>query len=322
MNSSTQVITIGELLIDFFCTDVDVTITEGDHYLKQAGGAPANVAAAISKLGGQASFVGKVGDDPFGEFLEKTLLDQKVDCSMLLKDRQTPTTLAFVSRKKNGERDFVFHRGADEKVSYEEINMSRIVEAKLLHFGSATALLSNPFQNTYLRLMKEAKEKGSFISFDPNFRQDLWKGRTGEFNTLTQQAITYADFVKVSEEELALITGQQDYQEAVQTLHSWGASVVAVTLGEKGTLLSSQGQNEIIPSIQVTSIDSTGAGDAFVGALLYQWANADLPKELIKDRGRLKEMVGFANKVGAIVCTRVGAITALPTYEEVISEQL
>lgn len=312
------VVTIGELLIDFFCTDINVDMVNGSHFLKQAGGAPANVASTIAKLGGYAAFVGKVGNDPFGDFLERTLVREKVDTTMLIKDDNTPTTLAFVSLHENGERDFFFNRGADGLLKYEELKHEKLKKAKIIHFGSATALLEDPFRETYFYAMNDAKEHNIFISFDPNYRSDLWKGREQEFINFSKKGVSIADFVKLSEEELKIITESSDRTKAIKKLHDLGAKVVTVTLGREGTLLSLGEKQLLIRSVNVKSVDSTGAGDAFVGAMLFQLANTDDPSKVIYDYEKLKEMIFFANKTGAIVCTRVGAISALPRYDEVM----
>ncbi|WP_342547477.1 carbohydrate kinase [Paenibacillus sp. FSL P2-0089] len=312
-----SVLCAGELLIDFFCTDVDVSLTAGRHFSKQAGGAPANVSAAIARLGGHSAFLGKVGADPFGFFLKQTLEEQNVDTSMLLLDPASPTTLAFVSRSANGERDFVFHRGADRLLRLEELDRAAVREAAMLHFGSATALLADPFREVYMTLMDEAKANGQFVSFDPNYRGDLWTGRQEEFITLSRAGISKADLVKVSDEELQLITSEADRDAALDMLHEWGAGAVAVTLGKDGTLISSPDSRLLIPSITVKSIDSTGAGDAFIGALLCRISQLAHPADFTRSAELQQEFVTFANRVGAMVCTKVGAIAALPTLDEV-----
>jgi fructokinase len=311
---SSSIICMGELLIDFFCTDVDINLVEGLNFQKQAGGAPANVCATIAKLGGTALFSGKVGNDPFGQFLKKTLDDVQVDTSMVVFDNFHPTTLAFVSLQANGERDFVFNRGADAFLVEEEIDLDRLNKAAIHHFGSATALLSDPFQSTYFHVMRNAKEQGKFISFDPNYRKDLWKNRLPEFITLAKQGIALADFVKVSDEELKLISGTDKLAEGTDYLHELGVKIVAVTLGSEGTYLSNGQNSEIVPSVKIKSIDSTGAGDAFVGATLYQFAKND---SAFEDFETLKEIISFSNRVGAFVCTKVGAISALPTIKDI-----
>jgi fructokinase len=165
--------------------------------------------------------------------------------------------------------------------------------------------------------MRNAKEQGKFISFDPNYRKDLWKNRLPEFIDLAKRGIALADFVKVSDEELKLITGINNLSEGTKYLHDLGAKIVAVTLGSEGTYLSNGQNSEIVPSVKIKSIDSTGAGDAFVGATLYQFAKND---SAFEDFETLKEIISFSNRVGAFVCTQVGAISALPTIEDIVTE--
>ena len=314
---SNKILCIGELLIDFICSDVNVDLTEGVNFIKKAGGAPANVTAAISKLGGKAMFAGKVGEDPFGIFLKRTLEEAAVDTSMLILDSKANTTLAFVSLKSDGERDFIFNRGADELLNYDKLDENKVLDSKIIHFGSATALLGGPSKETYLKVIESSREKEIFISFDPNYRADLWKGRVQEFIEVCKQCLKYADFVKVSDEEIKIISGQESIGDGVKVFHELGAKVVAVTLGKEGTLISNAKETATVGSIKIQSIDSTGAGDAFVGACLYQIAKLDDPKNLFRDFEKMKEITVFANKVGAIVCTKLGAIAALPNLAEV-----
>ncbi|ANU21987.1 carbohydrate kinase family protein [Planococcus donghaensis] len=318
MSKNTSVVCIGELLIDFYCKDAGDHLVDGNIFEKQAGGAPANVCATIVKLGGTALFCGKVGNDPFGEFLKNTLEAINVDTSMLVVDDSHPTTLAFVSLMESGERDFVFNRGADAFLKEEELDKTKLQQSAILHFGSATALLEGPFQSTYLNTMKLAKENGQFVSFDPNYRSDLWKNNKPSFIELAKQGIAIADFVKVSQEELEIITGTKDFSKGIQLLHQMGASLIALTLGKEGTLISNDDKQEVIPSITIDSIDTTGAGDAFVGAMLYQLAKEKDVKKTLENFEEIKKITSISNKVGAIVCTRIGAISAIPTLDEVI----
>lgn len=312
-----KILCIGELLIDFVCSDVNAGLHEGTNFIKKAGGAPANVAVTICKLGEKAIFAGKVGKDAFGVFLKNILVQEGVDTSMLVMDPNVKTTLAFVSLKTNGERDFIFNRGADELLKYEELKDKEIKHNKIIHFGSATALLGGDLKETYFKVMKMAKRENLFISFDPNYRVDLWKNRDDEFVRTSKECIEYADFVKVSEEELRIISRQENLYNGVEIFHELGAKIIAVTLGSKGTLISNGHNLEMIPSIKITSIDSTGAGDAFVGAALYKFCQVENPKSIAHDFDNLKEIIFFANKVGAIVCTKLGAISAIPTLIEV-----
>ncbi|WP_175987305.1 carbohydrate kinase [Bacillus sp. Marseille-Q1617] len=306
-----SILCIGELLIDFFCTDIDTDLVQGQSFSKQAGGAPANVCAAISTLGGSARFLSKVGNDPFGHFLIQTMKDLAIDESSILLDDDHPTTLAFVSLKGDGERDFVFNRGADAQLSLKELHESDWRESSIIHFGSATALLEDPFKSAYVSFIQTVKEAGKFISFDPNFRKDLWKGREGDFVALAEHCISQADFVKVSEEECKIISGFTQLSDGVECLHTLGASTVAVTLGKDGTLISNGKESCIVPSIPVHSVDSTGAGDAFVGAALYQFNHSQDPKVLVENFTELKSIISISNRVGAAVCTKMGAINAI-----------
>lgn len=311
-----KILCLGELLIDFICSDIDSSLVDGVNFIKKAGGAPANVTAAISKLGGSATFGGSVGEDSFGVFLKNTLEEVGVDTSLLKLLPKENTTLAFVSLQKSGERDFIFNRGADEKYILSEKEIESLKDYKIVHFGSATALLGGEVQDTYIKAMRKAKELNLFISFDPNYRVDLWKNRVDEFIEISRACIPYADFIKVSDEEAKLLSGKENIEEAAKELCALGAKVVTITLGKEGTLITDGTNLEIVKSIKITSIDSTGAGDAFVGSTLYKLALED-SKEVIKDFSKLKEIIKFANTVGAIVCTKLGAISALPTLEEV-----
>lgn len=311
MTNGNAVICIGELLIDFFCTERGTSLVEGKKFEKQAGGAPANVAAMIAALGGSVAFAGKVGNDSFGDFLIGTLKDLRVDTSMIGKDTEFPTTLAFVSLTEDGERDFQFNRGADKNLSLRDLPEDRLMEAKILHFGSATAFLEGRLRDTYFKVMERGKANGSFISFDPNFRSDLWWGNEVEFIGLSKRAIALADFVKVSDEELVLLTGEEDAMKGIEALHGLGAGIVAVTKGSEGSLLSNGNRRELIPSPKIVQVDTTGAGDAFVGAVLHYFAEAPEMKRIAEDFTFLKETARKANALAAKVCTEVGALSAL-----------
>ncbi len=310
---------IGELLIDMYCTDVDVALKDGQNFKKMAGGAPANVAATVARLGGKAFFAGKVGSDSFGKFLIETLNHYEVDTSMVAKDETVPTTIAFVSLTADGERDFQFNRGADKNLQITDLPLDRILKSNIIHFGSATALLDGALKETYFSLLAKARKENKFISFDPNFRQDLWKNNVEEFVQLSREAAAYANFVKVSHEELEIMTGKKDTSGGIAKLHQLGPAIIAVTMGKDGSIISTQENEALIPSKPVTSIDATGAGDAFIGAMLFQIARTLQTgnKPSVNDFSYLQEAVRFANRVGGTVCTKVGSLSALPTMEEV-----
>lgn len=316
MTAKNSVICIGELLIDFFCTERDTSLTDGKIFSKEAGGAPANVAATITALGGKAAFVGKVGNDSFGDFLIQTLQDLYVDTSMVVKDEKDSTTMAFVSLTHDGERDFQFIRGADKNLSISELSEQPIMQSKIIHFGSATALLEGHLKDTYFNLMETGKTKDIFISFDPNFRSDLWKGNESEFIELAKFAVSKSDFVKISDEELKLITKEKDSYKGIEKIHQLGAGIVAVTKGKEGSLISNGENIALISSPKINAVDTTGAGDAFTGTVLYHFANFSHIKNVKLDFEFLKATTKKANIVAAQVCTELGSLSALSALKK------
>ncbi|MEK4128346.1 carbohydrate kinase [Solibacillus sp. FSL W8-0474] len=309
-----QILCIGELLIDFFTTQTEQSIIEATTFEKQAGGAPANVAAAIAKLGGQAYFCGKVGDDAFGHFLKQTLEHAGVHTDQLIFDSTAPTTLAFVSREASGERDFIFNRGADELLCIEDLNLQHLMSIDMIHFGSATALLSEPFSRTYEQLMQTLLLQNHFISFDPNYRADLWKHDTEQFIQKCEPFIEAAHFIKMSDEELMLLSRAESFEQAIEWLSQFTDKTIAITQGADGTVLVQNGKITTVPPNRVNCIDSTGAGDAFVGAVLYELSKRD---ETNLSFNEWVNIIEFANFVASKVCEKVGAIDALLALEDI-----
>ena len=312
-----QVFCIGELLIDFVAEKQGNDLSKANVFTKKPGGAPANVACAISKLGGSSKFIGCVGNDPFGTFLLDVLEENKVDISLAQRSK-TFTTLAFVSLADDGERDFVFSRGADKKLIYDP-NLKKELKGNILHLGAATALLGGDLEKAYSRYFFDALTQNVFISFDPNFRGDLWKGEEEVFIKKCMPFIEKADLCKFSLEEAQLLSGEKDATAACDILHEVGVKIITITLGGEGTLLSTPQYKETIPSINVTPIDTTGAGDAFIGCLLQQIAALNHAREIFSDIALLAEMIKKANKAGALTTTGYGAIPSLPTHEQLLA---
>ena len=271
---------------------------------------PANVAAAIAKLKGNSYFIGCVGKDPFGSFLVATLEQGLVNTS-LVQRTDIFTTLAFVSLAEDGERDFVFARGADRELSYDP-GLKELFKNQIIHFGAATALLGGSLEDAYSRYFRDALSSNGFICFDPNFRTDLWKGTEDNFIKKCIPFIERSHMGKFSLEEAQLISGRSDLREACTYLHNLGIKILTVTLGSNGTYLSTPAIKRIIPSIAVKPVDTTGAGDACIGCLLRQIAEMDDFESLYGLNGPLEEMVLLANKAGAITTTGYGAIESLP----------
>ncbi|MBP5998972.1 MAG: carbohydrate kinase [Sediminibacterium sp.] len=305
-----KVLCIGEALIDMICTDRGSRLADGQNFLKKAGGAPANVAAAIAALGGKVDMAAKVGKDPFGQHLIDLLNEMGVSTQWMIQDPNSFTTFAFVSLMEDSERDFYFNRGADGQLSVSDLADLNLNEYSIVHFGSATGFLPGPLQATYLDLLNKAKAAGALISFDPNYRHLLFPNNTNSFITQSWHFIQACDFFKLSDEEAMLITGLTSVQAAADALRAKTKAIFAITLGKEGTLLSTSQGTELIGSIPITPIDATGAGDAFVGAVLYQLLDtkaADLPS-LSLDAWR--KIITNANKAGARTCEYMGAMEA------------
>ncbi len=306
---------IGELLIDFVAEKQGSDLSKAIEFTKKAGGAPANVACAIAKLGGKSKFVGCVGNDPFGDFLLDVLEENKVDISLAQRSK-TFTTLAFVSLAEDGERDFVFSRGADKELVYDS-SVKNDFKGSIVHLGAATALLGGDLEKSYGRYFFDALTQGTFISFDPNFRGDLWRDEEESFVKKCMPFVEKAHLCKFSQEEAELLSGKSDLYAASDFLHEVGAKIITITLGGRGTFVSTSDFKETVASIAVKPVDTTGAGDAFIGCLLQQIAALQNPHEILENTDLLVKMVGNANKAGAITTTNYGAIPSLPSREAV-----
>ncbi len=316
-----KIICPGELLIDFVCDDRDTKLQEGEHFIKKAGGAPANACAAIVKLGSSAAFIGKVGKDSFGRFLKEMIISLGIEADYCLEDETYPTTLAFVSLTADGERDFEFIRGADENLRAEDICFEDFRDSSIIHLGSATALLGGELYNTYLAFTKFALENNKVISFDPNYREALFGGQPDLFRQRCKEIIKSADIVKVSLEEGSLITEETDEEKMIDKLHDLGAKAVTITKGKDGSVVSILKDKAVIPSVPVKMVDATGAGDAYIGAVLAQIAEEKNPKEVMLNLDRMKHIVAIANKVGAKTTERYGAIQAIPNLNDVMQAE-
>lgn len=305
-----KILCIGEALIDMICTDKEKLLSEGEHFLKKPGGAPTNVAAAIAALGGTVELAAKVGTDPFGKHLVDVMHSFGVSTKWVLRDKNYFTTLAFVSLMKNGERDFYFNRGADAQLSSQEVEAINLDEFSIVHFGSATAFLPGPLKGTYLDLLQKALQKNIFISFDPNYRHLLFKNDNQTFIDQAWDFLNCCHFFKLSDEEAVLITGATVLNDAADILSEKTKGSFAITLGGEGTLLGLNGEKEIIRSIVVDPVDTTGAGDAFVGAVLYQLSLKSFDEMKALSIHEWKNVIYNANKAGARTCEYLGAMEA------------
>jgi fructokinase len=305
-----KILCIGEALIDMICTDKGKTLSDGQNFLKKPGGAPTNVAAAIAALGGSVELVAKVGTDPFGKHLIDVMETFGVSTRWIVKDPEHFTTFAFVSLMESGERDFYFNRGADGQLNVSDIENIDLDEFSIVHFGSATGFLPGPLQAAYTGLLQRCLQKEIFISFDPNYRHLLFAGNTQSFIDQSWNFLQSCHFFKLSDEEAMLITGAFTVPDAAAILSKKTRAIFAITLGKEGTLLGYEGNTETIPSIQVKPVDTTGAGDAFVGAVLYQLSalpGQSTQKLVLEDWRRI---ILNGNKAGARTCEYLGAMEA------------
>ena len=305
-----KILCIGEALIDMICTDKGKLLSDGDNFLKKPGGAPTNVAAAIAALGGKAELAAKVGTDPFGKHLIDVMQSFGVSTKWMLQDENSFTTFAFVSLMENGERDFYFNRGADGQLSREEVDAIELDEFSIVHFGSATGFLPGPLQAAYQSLLQKSLQQEIFISFDPNYRQLLFQHDKQSFIDQSWNFLNSCHFFKVSDEEAMMLTGRQTVKDAADDFLQKLNTVFAITLGKEGTLLGLNCETEIIESIAIKPVDTTGAGDAFVGAVLYQLSDKTLSQIKSLAADEWKKIISNANKAGARTCEYMGAMEA------------
>ncbi|MDD2534279.1 MAG: PfkB family carbohydrate kinase [Eubacteriales bacterium] len=307
-----DVTALGELLIDF--TPAGLSNQGNPIFEQNPGGAPANVLAALSKLGCQTAFIGKVGTDQFGQFLKKTLEDGGVSTHGLVMTDTCNTTLAFVHLSPTGDRSFSFYRdpGADLLLEPAELAYQLIEDCRIFHFGSVS-MTAEPSRSATIAAVKHAKEQHNLISYDPNLRLRLWKSPEAAKEGILS-VMHLADLVKISEEELVFLTGESDLNKGAHYLiDHYGLKLVLITLGPGGAYACNSKGSGRRPTYQVKVVDTTGAGDAFTGGFLYKLLQSGkAPDELTADD--LDDFLDFANAVGSIATTKKGAIPALPDH--------
>lgn len=309
-----DVVALGELLIDFVRDD---KISSGFEFVGNPGGAPANVVTALAKMGRKTSFIGKVGNDQFGVFLDNTLNNYNVDTNGLVISTDVNTTLAFVHLNEHGDRSFTFYRnpGADATLSEDEIQFELIKKAKIFHFGSLS-MTNEVIRQATMKAVEYARRHGSLISYDPNLRLALWEEPTLAKRVISS-AIPYVDIMKISEEELEFLTGEADLEIGTQRIYDDNhLKLILVTLGEKGCYYRYGHQSGYVPAISVQTVDTTGAGDAFVAGFLHKVI--DWRDELLSlSSSNLEEMIRFANVVAALSTTKKGGIPSMPSLDEI-----
>lgn len=311
-----RVFSIGEALIDFIPNQKGIALKDVNGFERAPGGAPANVAAAVSKLGGESVFLGKLGKDSFGDFLIEVLNEVGVDTSYIKRTKEANTALAFVSLKQDGNRDFSFYRNpsADMLLKEEEIEEGWFNKGDILHFCSVD-LIEAPVKYAHIKAINSNIKKGGIVSFDPNVRLPLWDSPEDCRKTILE-FIPLAHILKISDEELEFITGIKDEKGALESLFKGNVKVVIYTRGGEGADIYTESYEIKVPGTKVPAVDTTGAGDAFIGAVLFKLIDKNIkPEELAKNDA--EELLRFANAVGALTCMKKGAISALPTIAQI-----
>lgn len=309
-----DVTAVGEVLVDLTGTGTDARGI--GLFAANPGGAPANVAVAAARLGAKTAFVGKTGQDAFGDMLRDTLEENGVDVTGLTQDAAAPTTLAVVSVDAAGERSFAFYRapGADQLLRADQLPAALLQNTRFVHFGSVS-LTAEPARTATLEAVRRARAAGALVSYDPNFRPALWPD-AGTALEQMQAALPLADLVKVNEAELELLTGTADLAAGTGRLAAKGAALVLVTLGERGVFWRTKTDCGTVAGVSVTVADTNGAGDTFLGAVLSRLARR--PAGLAGLTGQeLVPILTFANRAASVTVSRPGAIPAMPTLAQV-----
>ncbi|MCD1258607.1 carbohydrate kinase [Paenibacillus athensensis] len=310
------VFTIGEALIDFVPAEIGVELKKVCTFRKAAGGAPANVASAVARLGGSSAFIGKLGEDGFGDYLVETMASVGVRTDCITRTGEANTALAFVSLKEDGSREFSFYRNpsADMLLAPDEIAESWFQAGDILHYGSVD-LIEAPVKYAHIKAIKAMQAAGGLISFDPNVRLPLWSNPQ-DCRQAILEFLPQSHILKISEDELEFITGISDEAQALASLFVGKVAHILYTRGANGAVWYTKQDAVEAEGYRVQAIDTTGAGDSFIGAVLYQLAREGAEPGRMSPEQR-KRALTFANVTAALVTTRYGAIPALPTFEEV-----
>ena len=311
-----DIIALGELLIDFACVSAD---EEGYPTMAaHPGGAPANFLAAVNKFGGKTALLGKVGTDTFGKLLLRTLESSGIDTKGIVSADDVFTTLAFVTFDDSGDREFAFSRkpGADTRLSFDEIELGMIDEARAFHFGTLS-LTDEPAREATYKAVEYAKTRGKLITFDPNLRKPLWKS-LDEAKTQMLWGLGMADVVKISDDEVDFLFGLSPEEGAKYISESFGVKLVFVTCGADGCFYANSNARGFVPAMKgLHVIDTCGAGDIFGGSAVWKMLCVNTSPEKLSD-GQLKEIVTFACTAAGLSTERPGGISSIPDMAEVL----
>lgn len=305
-----DVTSIGELLVDFTPNG------KKNEYTANPGGAPANVLSQLSRLGLETAFMGMVGNDSFGHMLRKELVASGINVTGLKVHPQEHTTLAFVHIDDSGDRTFDFYRspGADTLLTSQDITGPLVEACKIFHFGGVS-LTREPARQATMAAVEAARKAGRLVSYDPNYRAPLWEDEAQAVQLLAE-GVRFCDILKVSDEEARLLTGRKDLLVAGEQLMAWGPALVLVTMGKNGCLCFHKNNVRHFETYDTPVVDTTGSGDAFLGAVLYKLLSFGVPLPALS-RDQFEELCDFGNAAGAVCATKYGALASMPGKEEI-----
>lgn len=313
-----SVISIGEALVDFIPNQKGCALKTVEEFQRICGGAPTNVSAVVAKLGGNSKIVTKLGKDAFGDFIVDTLNSINVDTSCIVRTDVANTCLSFVSLKEDGNREFTFYRNpsADMLFNKDELRLRWFQNVGVLHFCSVS-LVESPMKYAHLRAIEVAKQSDAIVSFDPNVRLPLWKSRRACKDTINE-FIQYADVLKVSDEEVEFITGMDIYKASERLLNG-NVKVILYSMGKDGAMIFTRDGHITTPSVNVSVMDTTGAGDSIVGAFLYCLVRDNLSTRDLDSISldKLEEYLKFANYYSGYSVMGKGAIDSYATLKQI-----
>jgi len=311
-----DIVCLGEVLIDMFPAEIGRNMVDVSAFLPKPGGAPANVAVAASRLGAKSAFIGKVGEDIFGHYLEQILIDEDVDTQGMRYDQQARTTLVFMAMPDAHSAEYMFYRnpGADMLLAPDDLDIQLLERTHAFHFGSLS-LIEEPSRSATIEAIKIAANAGALISFDVNYRPSLWKSPEEAIERV-MVTIPLVNVLKVNEIELSLLAGKDDLDVAAKTLIDMGPDLCVVTIGAEGSYFRTITEFDFIPGFSVDTVDSVGCGDAFIAGTLCQLVR-DGEWRAKLNAADLRDVLRYGNAVGALTALSVGVIPALPHASQV-----
>lgn len=318
-----DVLCLGEMLVDWVCTTVGAELPDAVQFTKAPGGAPANTAVGLARQGVSTAFIGRVSKDAFGEWLKSVLRDNNIDVSSCVEDSQAQTRMAYVVTTASGDRklaEFSRIACADTRLQVDDLIPEHFASASVLHFGSIS-LIEEPAKGSTETAVTMAKKNGMLVSYDPNVRLSLWPSEAACRDTILK-TLNWADIVKINEDELFFLTGSRDLEQAEKLRLDNNLGIMIVTLDSRGAYVSTANGSKIVAGFNVQLVEATGAGDGFnagvIGGLLKYVKGSSTRRDALDKLTieQVAEIIEHGNAIGALACTKAGAIPALPTKAE------